>query len=201
MYYAEPFTHTGVLAEYSMYENVTVWGGWVQGWDTGFDNPNKSNDFLGGISVPLADAIKLTWAVDIGRDDVNGTDNYMQSIVADCTITENLNYVFQSDWGGVSNGASNQWYGVNNYLFYAINDCWKVGTRLEWFRDDDGVRTPAGVPGDYWGLTWGVNWRPTANTVIRPELRYDWYDGAGQPFDGGNANDQLAGGFDVIVTF
>lgn len=200
MYYGEPFTHTGVLAEYSMYENVTVWGGWVQGWDTGFDNPNRSSDFLGGISAPLTDAITLTWAVDIGRDDVNNLDTYMQSIVADVTVTEKLNYVLQSDWGGVSNGASAQWYGVNNYLFYAVNDCWKLGTRLEWFRDDDGSRGLAA--GDYSALTCGVNWQPRANLMVRPELRYDWYDGPGaQPFDGGNANDQFSGGFDVIMTF
>jgi putative OmpL-like beta-barrel porin-2 len=200
MVYGEPFTHTGVLAEYALYDNVTVWGGWVQGWDTAFDNPRGSNDFLGGISAPLTDAISLTWALDVGRDDLTGFDYYLQSVVADVTITERLNYVLQSDWGSVSNGNSAQWYGVNNYLFYAVNDCWKLGSRLEWFRDDDGVRGLAA--GEYWGLTCGVNWQPTANLRVRPELRYDWYNGAGaQPFDGGNADDQFSGGFDVVVTF
>ena len=68
MYFAEPFTHTGVLAEYALFENLTVWGGWVQGWDTAFDNPQGSNDFLGGISAPLLDAATLTWALDFGHD-------------------------------------------------------------------------------------------------------------------------------------
>jgi hypothetical protein len=41
-----------------------------------------------------------------------------------------------------------------------------------------------------------------ANVKIRPELRYDWYDGPGAlPFDGGTQNDQFSGGFDLIVTF
>ncbi len=200
MYYAEPFTHTGVLAEYALYENVTVWGGWVQGWDTAFDNPLESNDFLGGISAPLTDSITLTWALDVGHDNVTGFDYYMQSVVADAELTEKLNYVFQTDFGSVSNGLNGQWYGVNNYLFYTINDCWKLGTRLEWFRDDDGVRGLA--VGDYWGLTCGVNWQPMANVMIRPEVRYDSYDGPGAlPFDGGTENDQFSGGFDLIVTF
>ncbi len=198
MYFGEPFTHTGALAEYSLFENVTVWGGWVQGWDTAFDNPLDSSDFLGGVRVPLTDAATLAWTVDIGHDGVNGYDYYLQSIVADFSLTERLNYVLQSDWGSATNGISAQWYGVNNYLFYTINDCWKLGGRFEWFRDDDGFRGLAA--GEYWELTGGVNWKPTANLIVRPELRYDWANGAA-PFDGGTADDQLSGGFDLIVTF
>lgn len=207
MYFGEPFTHTGVLAEYALMENVTVWGGWVQGWDTGFDNtPQDSSDLIGGIRVPLTDAAKLTYAFDAGRDDVTGLDRYLHSLVADFSLTERLNYVFQSDYGsGSSTGGVGQWYGINNYLFYSVNDCWKLGTRFEWFRDDDGTRVVsagalAGV-GDYCGLTCGVNWKPTSNLNIRPELRYDWANGGVTPFNGGTANDQLSGGFDLIVTF
>ena len=200
MYYGEPFTHTGVLAEYALCDNVTVWGGWVQSWDTAFDNPNDGNHFLGGISVPLLDSVSMTYAVIGGQDRALNTDTYMHSIVVDAELTEKLEYVLQSDYGSSTGATVAQWYGVNNYLFYTINDCWKLGTRMEWFRDDDGTRLASA--GDYWGLTWGVNWSPTANLKVRPELRYDWYDGPGAgPFDGGNANDQLSGGFDLIVTF
>lgn len=203
MYFGEPFTHTGVLAEYALFENLTVWGGWVQGWDTAFDNPRGSNDFLGGIRAPLLDAATLTWALDFGHDDLTGDDRFLQSIVVDVDVTQRLNYVLQSDWGQVKNVGSSEWYSVNNYLFYTINDCWKLGTRLEWFRDNDGVRMPpGGVPGEYWEVTCGVNWRPLANVVFRPELRYDWANGVGvAPFDGGAASDQFSGGFDLIVTF
>ncbi|HYW79656.1 MAG TPA: outer membrane beta-barrel protein, partial [Thermoguttaceae bacterium] len=51
MYYAEPFTHTGFLATYQVSDRITAHGGWVQGWDTGFDNTPKTDMFLGGISV------------------------------------------------------------------------------------------------------------------------------------------------------
>jgi len=54
-------------------------------------------------------------------------------------------------------------------------------------------------------MTWGVNYRPHANVVIRPEIRYDWFaDGVvgGQlPFNDGKASDQFSGGFDVVFTF
>ena len=200
MYYGEPFTHTGVLAEYALFDNVTVWGGYVQGWNTAFDNPLESADFLGGIRAPLTDSATLTWVLDIGHDGVGDYDYYLQSIVADFALTRRLNYVLQSDWGSQRNGVNGQWYGVNNYLFYTVNDCWKLGTRFEWFRDDDGLRIPFGS-GDYYGLTCGVNWKPTANMIIRPELRYDWANGGPAPFDGGTEDDQFSGGFDLIVTF
>ena len=207
MNYGEPFTHTGVLAEYAYCDNVTIWGGWVQGWDTAFDNPDEGNYFLGGISLPLLDSVSMTYAVVGGRDRAINTDTYMHSIVVDASLTEKLNYVLQSDYGTATGANVGQWYGLNNYLFYTINDCWKLGARLEWFCDDDGYRNVAGnnvlggnAPGEYWGLTCGVNWAPTSNLKIRPELRYDWTDGI-PAFNGGNDDDQFSGGFDVILTF
>ena len=40
MYYGEPFTHTGALAEFAVNDQWTVYGGWVNGWDQAFNNPN-----------------------------------------------------------------------------------------------------------------------------------------------------------------
>ena len=37
-------------------------------------------------------------------------------------------------------GHTAYWYGVDQYLYYTINDCWKAGIRVEWFRDEDGTR-------------------------------------------------------------
>ena len=62
MYFGEPFTHTGVLATYSMTDDVKVWGGWTAGWDTGFENPNGAGTFLGGFSTPVGEKITFTWA-------------------------------------------------------------------------------------------------------------------------------------------
>ena len=54
-------------------------------------------------------------------------------------------------------------------------------------------------------LTAGVNWQPHANVTIRPELRYDWYNGTagpnGLPFHDGTSSSQLSGGVDAIFTF
>ncbi len=50
-YYNEPFTHSGVLAESALGDNVSVYYGWTAGWDTGFDNRNDGSVFLGGVST------------------------------------------------------------------------------------------------------------------------------------------------------
>jgi len=52
-----------------------------------------------------------------------------------------------------------------------------------------------------------LNWQPHPNLRIRPEVRWDWFDGQGRPFDsrdGGNtgtAKSQFTGGLDVVATF
>ena len=59
--------------------------------------------------------------------------------------------------------------------------------------------------GDFYELTCGLTWRPHSNVIVRPELRFDWYDGAvgamGLPFNDGASDDQLTFAVDAIVTF
>ena len=131
----------------------------------------------------------------------------MNSFVLTHEITSRWSYVFQGDYADNYNlpDGSNLWYGINQYLFYKVSDCWKFGGRFEWFRDDDGVRVVPGNAGNYFEMATGVNWKPHANVMVRPELRYDWYQGpvaaGSNPFNNGNATSQLSGGCDVIFTF
>ena len=94
---------------------------------------------------------------------------------------------------------------MNQYFFYKMSNCWGFGGRFEWFRDDDGVRVVPGNAGNYFEMASGMNWKPHANVMVRPELRYDWYQGVvgvnGNPFNNGTATSQFSGGCDVIFTF
>ena len=68
----------------------------------------------------------------------------------------------------------------------------------------------------------GANWKPNANTVIRPMVRFDWYQGGqtdfngsanglppgsvgansgGAPYDAGLRNNQFLYGLDYITLF
>ncbi len=188
MTYGEPFTHTGVLAEYTTCDDITLWGGYTFGWDSGFDNLFDAHTYIGGASKQLTDRVTGTYAFTLGRfgngvgPSGNLGDIYNHSIVLDVQLTDRLNYVFVTDLainyalGG--SGGNAEWYGVVNYLFYEINDCWKAGMRFEWFDDSDGLRIAAVNDGfndlHYWGLTMGLNWTPTKNITVRPETRLDW---------------------------
>jgi hypothetical protein len=173
MFNSEPFTHTGVLASYEMGcdGGVTLYGGWTQGWDTGFSKfgfTNNSN-FLGGVSLKLTDSATLTYMTTIGDMGVRG-NGYTHSIVFDWNINDSWEYVLQSDYvdlqdGFLPFGSFEDQVGINQYLFYKVSDCVKVGGRFEWWQSDDVDRYEA---------TFGVNIRPHANLVFRPEVRYDW---------------------------
>jgi hypothetical protein len=111
----------------------------------------------------------------------------------DVTLTERLNYVFQSDY--LDNdilmfgpGVIDKAWGVNNYLFYSINDCVAAGGRLEYYDDErfDGTVTT---------MTVGMNIKPHANVTLRPEVRWeDWAAGAIR-------DDSTMFGMDAILTF
>lgn len=191
MFNSEPFTHTGVLATYGLSDNIEVYGGWTAGWDTGFDR-NGGSTFLGGASLTLTEDITLIYTTTAGRIGF-GTNQtgYSHTVVADVTLTDNLNYVFQSD---LVSYTTNKSVGINQYLFYNINDCLAVGGRFEWWQSK-----ALNNNSDLYELTFGLNYRPHANMVIRPEIRWDKDD------DGilipAAHNDQAGFGIDAIVTF
>jgi hypothetical protein len=193
---AEPFTHTGVLAEYAWSDNVTLWGGWTAGWDTGYTR-NYGDSFLGGFSLQLTENINAIYTATGGNFGfgVNGSDDaaYSHSVVVDVTLTERLNYVFQTDYldnslllGGPAD--QDKAWGVNNYLLYTINDCVAAGTRLEHFDDDR-------FNGTVTALTVGMNIKPHANVTLRPEVRWeDWGTNA-------TRDDSTLFGMDAILTY
>jgi len=98
---------------------------------------------------------------------------------------------------------------------------WKAGLRVEWLQDTDGTRVAGvgnwigsnrgwtgkpGFAGDFYEVTLGLNYRPHANFVLRPELRWDWYDGSRNidqqlPFNDGLNASQFTAALDMVVTF
>jgi hypothetical protein len=49
MQYVESFTHTGVLASYSVSDSVSKTGGITRGWDN-FSESGKNESFLGAVA-------------------------------------------------------------------------------------------------------------------------------------------------------
>jgi hypothetical protein len=215
--FGEPFTHTGALASYQRNEKVTFYGGWVNGWDEGFGTADGGSMFLGGVSLNLSEKATLAWYVSAGRLGTGEAfagapsgDLYYNCIIFTYKLTDKWTYVLEHDLGtnynvNPTSGVDNQWYEVNNYLLYKVNDCLSYGGRFEWFQDPQGARVVPGDCGSYLAMTGGFNWRPHANVTIRPEIRYDWFDGtagpSGLPFNNGTSSSQLSGGVDAIFTY
>ncbi|TWU65305.1 hypothetical protein V7x_08510 [Crateriforma conspicua] len=211
MYNSEPFTHTGALATYNVGDHVSVMGGYVFGWDSGFED--NGDAFLGGVSVGLTDSLTVTYATVGGRfgdGNINrvvdgvvgrGENGYMHSIVADYAVSDNLQYIFQSDLldtEDIDGATVRDTFGINQYLIYTLSDCWAVGTRFEWYQADAGVFN---TDNDIYALTSGVNYKPHANVLVRPEIRWDWVDGDPTDILENSDDDQFTFGIDTIFLF
>jgi hypothetical protein len=219
--YTVPQLVTGLLADYKLTDTLSLQAGFHRGWLM-FEDTNDTLDFMGGVKWVSCDKrTSVAYAVSVGPQDppadFNGVpgdqDRFVYSLVVQHDVTEKLKYILVHNYGieqlvppFESDG---EWYGINQYFLYTINPCWAANLRVEWLRDDDGVRVggPGNIPtvrawdgngfvGNFYEITAGLNWRPTKNWLIRPEVRYDWFhrDGppvpGGLPFDAGDATEQ-----------
>lgn len=203
--FSEAFTHTGALATYKGFEDVTFYGGWTLGWDTGFDQLGNGNSFLGGATVNMGENVAVTYICTAGDLGWIG-EGYSHAIVSTAKLTDTIDYVFQTDYIRVEdsvNAADGGIYdtiGINQYLFYTVNARTKLGARLEWWNADGNSVNE---------MAYGVNYKPHANVIVRPEIRYNWIPGDNVPFvltNTGAAPDenyinQTIFGMDVIFTF
>jgi hypothetical protein len=237
--YGEPFTMTGALFSWKISDDVSVGGGTVNGWDN-FDNSNPFWSFVGTYTENFSDGGALAIAAVASNELTQNAvyrNRYLQTNVYSrplAGISDRLNYVIQSDFGyqndALLNGRDAWWYGVNQYLFYKVSDCMSYGVRAEWFRDDGGYRvggflgtttansnSTRGLPnaftgynGSFYEITFGANWKYSANTTVRPYVRFDWFSGdidpatnpgGLRPFSDGNGNSQTLIGGDIVTIF
>ncbi len=210
MNYGEPFTHTGALLSYQVNDNWSISGGAVNGWDNFRNNAGGGNwSFLGGANWTSDDentslAVSLISGDEVVNWGAPSTNRTMYSVVLSHDFNDKLHYVFQHDFGTQKSlnapGKDADWYGVNQYLSYDLNEQLAAGLRAEWF-SDRGARINS-FGSNYYAISAGINYAPTEWLKFRPEVRYDWADsnGAGKAF-GGTKNDQVQVAMDMIVTF
>lgn len=227
--YTVPQLVTGVLASYQVTDQIGVDAGFHRGWMM-FEDNNDDLDFMGGIRwKSLSGRTQVAYGVSVGpQDDAGVQDRFVYSLVFRQKIGQRTEYILVHNLGWENDavrwapGAPRdaEWYGINQYFIYTISPKLSAGARIEWLRDDDGVRIAGvgnavpgkgwsalpGFAGDFYELTLGLNWRPSPNWLIRPEIRWDWYDGTrnlqGQlPFNDGTSDHQFTFATDVILTF
>lgn len=228
---SEPFTHTGAMATYHAADDVTVFGGYTMGWDSGFEDNGDS--FLGGLSYVLNDCTTLTYMTTMGRFSEDAGVNrrsdergYMQSVVLDHQLSQRLNYVFQTDYLRTTDAGGNlvrDTRGINQYLIYQLNPCLSAGARLEWWNFSEGsdgfygqnfnavalaAVSDATGRSDVYSLTYGLNYMPYTDVLIRPEIRCDFVredaaflNAADITFNERNRRSQATFGIDAILVF
>jgi hypothetical protein len=190
--FSEPFTQTGVLGEYAASDDLRVWAGWVAGNDTGFQIVNGGSAFLGGFNYKVNDRVTIHYAIDVGDFGFTGTGYYGTGLLT-LKPNDKWEYILQNDLARTDAGGSFWSVALVNYLFYTINDCSRLGSRFEWYRVN-------GV--DYYEWTGGMNYRPLANLVFRPEYRYQWSPQAQAGNNPVNVPpDQGIFGIDAILTY
>ncbi len=223
--FGQPITHWGGVMTAQLARNLEGHAGVVNGWDTLVGRENNVN-FIGGLKyTPDGGRWWTSFSLVSGEEQNNPA---LLPAVADAPRNRTrysfllgvtpggpcgrLEYVFHHHYGWQENGTPQgnfaRWYGIDQYLYYRVTDKWKVGARFEWFRDEDGTRVGLNrasnpnnppLPGNYFSLTGGVNYAPTANLSVRPELRWDFTSDAARPaFNDGRKNNQLLLGCDVI---
>lgn len=220
--YTEPLLIAGLLAQYPLTDRLTMYAGIHEGYRF-FEHNDDTYNFHGGLKWTGCDGnLSFAYALDAGQDGTGTRNQYLHSIVFAAQLSDRLRYGLNSALGLLDFGPQSEWYGISQTLVYTINDRWSAGTRIEWFRDDDGRvifgvgNLPnargwlgrAGYAGDFYGLSLGLNWKPKPNIFVRPEIRWDWYSGpannhgpAPLPYDGGTDRNQFLLAADVVVMF
>jgi hypothetical protein len=189
--YGEPFTHTGLLADYRLSDEWTLYSGFTRGWDT-WEDENSQLAYLGGLGWCRPDGSEsLRFSLHTGNeDDARENNRTVYSLVYSTLLTPRFAYAVEHNFGVEDNAASQgntqvpaHWYGISQYFVCEVNCQTQLGVRAEWFRDEENARVLSipvedSVGGNYVAVTLGANYRPafSDSLEIRPELRWDWSD-------------------------
>ncbi len=150
MQYGEPFTHTGIMGNYTIDSNWAVMGGVVTGsatggWDGGWDRQLGNWSGLMGATWTSTDKNTSFNASGTygGTSEHSSQDWAIYSLVLKHNITDKFHMMLQHDHGyanKVIGLGDAEWYGINTHWTYDVLDNLAAGVRAEWFRDQKGFR-------------------------------------------------------------
>jgi hypothetical protein len=178
---SEPLTHTGVRGTYAVTDTLNVVLGINNGWNTtNTDFGSKTGE--AGIAWTPSKTFALTAQAYFGKAGSYSSFDAQRTlidVVATCNATSQLTFVMNVDWDQQQEGVADTlgnlhsatWGGVAGYVNYALNDQWRVSTRIEYFDDKDGFAT--GAVQHLWEGTVTFGYSPVKSFELRGEFRYD----------------------------
>jgi len=194
----QPYTGSGAVATYTGLDNVSISAGFIEGLNTGFDS--NGDALFASVGLELTDRLGVQYNVVGGRLLNNSVEpgafkGAIHSIVAAYDIRCDLQYVMEVTLADYEAGNDPRDFGptagISNYFIKKMNDCNSVGLRYEWLGQEF-----EGIKFDSHELTLGWNHRRSANLIIRPEVRWDWFTEGGGP-----SQDHASFAMDAIMTF
>jgi len=183
-----PISQSGFVGTYSVSDDLDVYAGWTAGWDTGYESVNDGSQFLGGFAYDIGCDTTFTYILNAGNFGQR-EEGTLHSMVLDHKLSDCLNYVLQSDVMDTNNNDNS--FSINQYLLYTVSDCLGYGARAEWWKFDGNSQ---------YAITAGVNYKPCANVILRPEIRHDW-NPSGNRFNGDGKGNFTTVAMDAIFTF
>lgn len=161
---------------------------------------NGEDDFgdskiINGIARPLGGGSQF---LALSSDNAY-LDRFVGYLTATHTMNERLILLFESMYGYQEGGdlrplpfaitADSAFYGANAGFRYKLRERLHGGLRFEWFTDENAANVlwsgVGATGGDVYAFTASLGFEPTPQLLIRPELKYDIYDGGGHLFAAG----------------
>lgn len=201
---ALPVVQSGAMAYYKGFQKLETGIGWTNGLNEGFDNIDGGSLISFSAKYHVNDQTSFKYAALVGDifDTIAPFHMYGQlhSFVLESKLNCCLTAATTADYQqyGISGKNEESTRVVFGQHFYRqLNDCWKLGLRLEWQKDDEQVKADS----EFTSLTFGGNWCPRAseNLVLRPEIRWD--KSTQKIYGNSRDNDQLALAMDVMFKF
>ena len=157
----EPFTHTGMLANYVVSENWLVMGGTLTGsanggWDGGWDKQLENWAGIAGFTWFSNDkATSLHISGTYGPTSVRSNETWaFYNIVLQHRFTPQTHVVLHHVYGHAGGVLLNNlkytnvvhdaaWMSAIAHVYHDLSDTLTFGMRAEWYRDQDGFRNPS----------------------------------------------------------
>ncbi len=157
----EPFTHTGVLANYTINKNWLILGGPITGsanggWDGGWDKQLGNWSGIAGFTWTSDNqATSFHFSGTYGKTSTRSAETWaFYNMVLQHKLTPKtllvLHHVYGHAGGVLLNNLKNsnvtqdaEWISVIAHLYYDLTENVSIGARAEWYRDQDGFRNPS----------------------------------------------------------
>jgi hypothetical protein len=201
---AEPVTNTGVEVFVQATETVDLHLGVVNGWDVMSDN-NRGKTLLAKVGlVPSPDSL-VTISAYAGPEQGGNDDHWRETLdvtalVKVATLDLNLQGNVGREDAATADGNDATWFGFGIQPVFHASDKFTIGGRVEYFDDNDGVRT--GLKVQLVNVTATPGYLITPHLLLRADARFDYADAeVFSTSDGGTSKTQVVLLGEAIASF